>query len=127
MSGKVEVRVDRSPSHCPYCKGELGADLAAIVGCAACGARHHRDCHAENDARCATCGSVALLAPVAETLHRPVFLPVVSREAIQPMRLPVAGETVPTRWQEEEMQRQGLLIMALCLLGVLTALFLLHW
>jgi len=56
-----EVRVDGSPTRCPYCKDQL-ADVKAIVACAACGARHHAACHAENR-RCATCGATDVLVP----------------------------------------------------------------
>jgi len=80
VSERVEVHVERSPSHCPYCKAEL-VDLAGIVACAACGARHHRECHSENHARCATCGSAAVLAPVLATLQ---VRPPVPRAAVQP-------------------------------------------
>jgi hypothetical protein len=58
------IRVDRSPSHCPFCKGELG-DLRAIVACAPCGARHHADCRYDNGGRCATCGGAQWLEPSA--------------------------------------------------------------
>jgi hypothetical protein len=57
------VRVEGSPVHCPYCKGEL-ADLKEIVACAACGARHHESCH-ESHGRCATCGATEKLVPQA--------------------------------------------------------------
>ena len=63
MSAERELRVERSPSHCPFCKDALD-DLGKIVACAACGARHHSVCHAENG-RCATCGSAATLVPTA--------------------------------------------------------------
>jgi hypothetical protein len=61
MSLEREVRVERSPIRCPYCKDEL-AGVEGVVACAACGARHHDACHSENG-RCATCGEPAALVP----------------------------------------------------------------
>ena len=60
---RERIHVDGSPTHCPFCKGEL-EDLKSIVACAACGARHHEGCH-KTHGRCATCGSVELLVPRA--------------------------------------------------------------
>jgi hypothetical protein len=65
------IRVGRSPSRCPYCKGELG-DLGAIVACAPCGARHHADCREENGERCATCGASQWLEPAGSVQASPV-------------------------------------------------------
>jgi hypothetical protein len=86
------IKVERSPSHCPFCKGTID-DLREVVACAECVARHHRDCHAENGGRCATCGGRALLAPVVETLGLPKSLPVAAPPAPEP--LPVLGSEVP--------------------------------
>jgi hypothetical protein len=59
-----EIRVHHSPSHCPYCKGPLG-DPHGIVACAACGARHHRECREEHG-RCAACSSREVLVYAAD-------------------------------------------------------------
>jgi hypothetical protein len=57
------VRVELSPTRCPFCKDEL-APGKPIVACAACGARHHDSCYADHG-RCATCGSEDKLVPAA--------------------------------------------------------------
>jgi hypothetical protein len=68
VTGERELHVDRSPTHCPYCKGEI-EDLSKVVACAACGARHHQACHADHG-RCATCGSAEALVPKAHARPR---------------------------------------------------------
>src|SRR5205807_9056797 len=53
------LRVDASPTRCPYCKDVL-SDVKDLVACARCGARHHESCHREHGS-CATCGSTETL------------------------------------------------------------------
>jgi hypothetical protein len=53
------LHVDQAPSRCPFCHGPFDS-LRDLVACAACGARHHVDCHAQNR-KCATCGSSEVL------------------------------------------------------------------
>ena len=45
--------------HCPYCKDGFPS-LREAVACAACHARHHRECFEDHGA-CATCESPELL------------------------------------------------------------------
>ena len=61
---RSRVRVERSPSRCPYCHDELSS-VEDVVACAECGARHHRGCQSEHGA-CATCGSSKVLVPARE-------------------------------------------------------------
>jgi hypothetical protein len=58
------IRVDHAPSRCPYCHEDF-VSLEDVVACAACGARHHAECHAQ-DRRCATCGSTDVLVHVRQ-------------------------------------------------------------
>jgi hypothetical protein len=60
---RQDVHIQGSPVHCPYCKDGL-EDLAKVVACAACGARHHNSCHSEHG-RCASCGEPQVLVPRA--------------------------------------------------------------
>lgn len=60
---KERVQVARSVTRCPYCHDDLKVEKE-VVACAPCGARHHRDCHAEHG-RCASCGAVEALYPRA--------------------------------------------------------------
>jgi len=55
----VSARFHLSFVRCPYCKGPL-EKTDSLVACAACGARHHADCHKELR-QCASCGSAEAL------------------------------------------------------------------
>ncbi len=55
------VRIDQAPSRCPFCHGAFES-VRDLVACAACGARHHAECYAQNK-KCASCGSSDVLVP----------------------------------------------------------------
>lgn len=63
--GEVEadVRVDRSPTRCPYCHADVAPDPTEWVACAGCLARHHAGCWGEAG-RCGTCQGATKLAVV---------------------------------------------------------------
>lgn len=64
----LEVRVNGTPSRCPYCKDAL-SDLRDVVACASCGARHHAECRSTHG-RCVVCASTELL--VYQSTDQPV-------------------------------------------------------
>jgi hypothetical protein len=70
---RADVRVQGSPSRCPWCRDDL-TELREVVACAGCGARHHDECHREHG-RCASCGGTARLvfegAPPAPVTRPP--------------------------------------------------------
>jgi len=77
------VRVDQAPSRCPFCHGAFES-VRDLVACAACGARHHAECYAQNK-KCATCGSSDVLVPPLRAAVAPPT-PTAAEVAPQPPR-----------------------------------------
>lgn len=55
-----DVKVDASPTRCPYCHEHVATDAPGWVACGGCMARHHAACWDERGA-CASCGGVRRL------------------------------------------------------------------
>lgn len=99
-----DVRMESSPTRCPYCHEGVAVEAEAWVACERCLARHHRACWDEGQ-RCAACSATVPLAR-----DRPVD-PVQALErslaaAGFPMRLvasaePGLGETSRRSWVVE--------------------------
>jgi hypothetical protein len=68
-----EVRVEASPTRCPYCHASIAAEPETVV-CASCLSRHHKECWTDT---CASCGRGQALAAVPATEHRPWERPMV--------------------------------------------------
>ncbi len=124
------VHIDRSPAWCPYCKGAFEAP-ATLVACAACGARHHAECHGEHG-KCATCGATERLVPEGKVLQGPTPRAVVrgpTRLERAPLRflggvLVVAAfvSTVLFIKAQSEDPRHGLFVMCLAFVALMFGL-----
>lgn len=55
-----DVKVDGSPTRCPFCHEHLDTAKAGWVACGGCMARHHAECWDERGA-CASCGGLRRL------------------------------------------------------------------
>lgn len=61
-STQDRVRLERSPTRCPYCHEDVLAEAAEWVACAGCLGRHHAGCWADGG-KCAACGHAEPLRP----------------------------------------------------------------
>jgi hypothetical protein len=57
---RADVRVQASPTRCPYCHSDISTSTVDWVVCKSCLARHHGACWRESSA-CASCGEKAHL------------------------------------------------------------------
>lgn len=68
MEKAREIRVEASPTRCPYCHSSVEASEAEAIVCATCLSRHHRECWTGECASCRATGALGRVeaGPVAE-------------------------------------------------------------
>ena len=67
MAERSKLQLKNSPSRCPYCHDSL-TDPLDLIACAACGARHHKECYNEHSS-CASCGAQDRLVPEPQSQY----------------------------------------------------------
>lgn len=115
MTETEQVRFERSPTRCPYCKDDIEA--VGSVACVHCLARHHPDCWDEV-AACSVCGSKERLEPADLPAGAPVAQVAQAPDRTSSPKL--APEKLPAKfaWLESGRSLGGNLLIAAIPCGV---------